>query len=183
MKVHANSHEKTALITHDGLYEFQVIPFGLMNAPAVFQRLMRHVLKDFNSDGKFVSVYLDDVLIFSRTTEEHLIHIHRVLSRLTEVGLKLNPKKCHFTCDKLTYLGHTITPSGLKPNSDHLAAVFSMPHDIKGLNQFLGLCSFYRRLVCTIAKIAEPLHRLTRKGTPLTGILIVSSHLRVSRVS
>ena len=71
MKVHANSREKTAFITHDGLYEFQVMPFGLMNAPAVFQRLMKHVLKDLNSDGKFVSVYLDNVLIFSRTIEEH----------------------------------------------------------------------------------------------------------------
>ena len=71
MKVHANSREKTAFITHDGLHEFRVMPFGLMNAPAVFQRSMRHVLKDLNSDGKFVSVYLDDVLIFSRTIEEH----------------------------------------------------------------------------------------------------------------
>ena len=168
MKVHPSSCEKTAFITNEGLYEFRVMPFGLMNAPAIFQRLMRRVLEGVDSSKQFVSVYLDDVLIYSKDIEEHLMHLSQVLSRLKEVGLKLNPKKCHFTCHSVTYLGHTITPSGLKPNSDHLVAVkeFLVPKDIKNLKRFLGLCSFYRRFVCNFARIAEPLHRLTRKDTP-----------------
>ena len=77
-------------------------------------------------------------------------------------------KKCHFTCDQVTYPGHIITPTGLKPNSDHLVSVenFPVPKDIKSLKQFLGLSSFYRRFVCNFTKIAEPLHRLMRKDTP-----------------
>ena len=144
------------------------MPFGLMNAPTVFQRLMRRVLEGMDSSKQFVSVYLDDVLIYSKAIEEHLVHLSQVLSRMKEVGLKLNPKKCHFTCNQVTYLGHTITPSGLKPNSDHLMAVenFPVPKDIKSLKQFLGLSSFYRRFVRNFAKIAEPLHRLTRKDIP-----------------
>ena len=110
VRVHPNSCEKTAFITNEGLYEFRVMPFGLTNAPAVFQRLMGRVLKEVDSKRQFVSVYLDDVLIFSKTIEEHLRHLRLVLSRLREVGLKLNPKKCHFMCDQVTYLGHTIIP-------------------------------------------------------------------------
>ena len=166
MKVHPSCREKTAFITHEGLYEFRVMPFGLMNAPAVFQRLMRHVLRDVDSEKEFVSVYLD-VLAFSKTSEEHMMHLLQVLRRLREVGLKLNPKKCHFLRNQVTYLGHTITPSGLKPSSDHLLAVknFPVPKDIKSLRQFLGLSLFYRRFVHSFAKIAEPLHQLTRKDT------------------
>ena len=168
VKVHPSSCEKTAFITNEGLYEFRVMPFGLMNAPTVFQRLMRRVLEGVDSSKQFVSVYLDDVLIYSKAIEEHLVHLSQVLSRMKEVGLKLNPKKYHFTCNQVTYLGHTITPSGLKPNSDHLMAVenFPVPKDIKSLKQFLGLSSFYRRFVRNFAKIAEPLHRLTRKDIP-----------------
>ena len=82
VKVHPSSCEKTAFITNEGLYEFRVMPFGLMNAPAVFQRLMWRVLKDLDPSRQFVSVYLDDVLIFSKTIEEHLAHVRQVLSRL-----------------------------------------------------------------------------------------------------
>ena len=104
VKVHPSCREKTAFITHEGLYEFRVMPFGLMNAPAVFQRLMRRVLRDVDSETEFVSVYLDDVLAFSKTSEEHMMHLLQVLGRLREVGLKLNPKKYHFLRNQVTYL-------------------------------------------------------------------------------
>ena len=115
VRVHPDSVEKTALVTHQGLYEFRVMPFGLKNAPAVFQRLMQRVLRGPNpEDGApFVSVYLDDILIFSRTFEEHLKHIQLVIERLMSAGLKLKPAKCHFTSQSVEYLGHLITPDGI----------------------------------------------------------------------
>ena len=98
IRVDEESREKTAFVTHEGLFEFRVMPFGLMNAPSVFQRLMQKVLNDLNpTDGKrFVSVYIDDVLIFSETLEDHLEHLRLVFGRLGSACLKLKPSKCHF---------------------------------------------------------------------------------------
>ena len=106
VKMHPVSKEKTAFATYQGLYEFNVMPFGLKNAPSVFQRLMQRVLMDLNpKEGPdFVSTYIDDVLIFSLTFEEHLIHLRHVLDRLIEVRLKLKPQKCHFICSEVEYL-------------------------------------------------------------------------------
>ena len=105
-------------MTHQGLFEFCVMPFGLTNAPSVFQRVMQQVPSGLNpANGKeFVEVYIDDVLIFSRTIEEHIDHLRKVLERLRKANLKLEPAKCHFLRQSLEYLGHIITPSGLKPN-------------------------------------------------------------------
>ena len=143
--MHPDSQEKTAFITHSGLYEFQVMPFGLCNAPAAFQRLMERVLSGLNPDEgpSFVAVYLDDVLIFSRTLEEHLTHLRLVLDRIIEAGLKLKPSKCKFVQQEVMYLGHVITPAGLKPNTDRVAAVkdYPVPQNLKELTQFLGLAS------------------------------------------
>ena len=102
VQMHPDSHEKTAFITHQGLYEFAVMPFGLKNAPAVFQRLMQKVLMGLNPEEgpDFVSVYLDDVLIFSNTFEAHLDHLRRVLQRFQTAGLKLKPSKCYFICQR-----------------------------------------------------------------------------------
>lgn len=144
------------------------MPFGLTNAPAVFQRLMQRVLMDLNPpDGPdWVAVYMDDVLVFSRTLEEHLDHLCKVIIRLREVGSKLKPSKCYFAREQVEYLGHIITPSGLKPNPKLVAAVhdFPTPHNLQTLQQFLGLSSYYRRFIQGYAAIARPLHQLTRKG-------------------
>ena len=123
IRVADDSIEKTAFITPGGLNEFRVMPFGQTNAPAVFQRLMQQVLQGLNpTEGpSFVSVYIDDVLIFSRSLEEHLHHI--VLHRLQAAGLKLKPGKCHFVCQQVEYLGHLITPKGLLPNPKKVSAV------------------------------------------------------------
>ena len=103
VRVADDSIEKTAFITHGGLYKFRVMPFGLTNASAVFQRLMQQVLQGLNpTEGpSFVSVYIDDVLIFSRSLEEHLRHIGQVLDRLQAAGLKLKPSKYHFVCQQV----------------------------------------------------------------------------------
>ena len=162
--------EKTAFVVPQGLYEFRVMPFGLMNAPSVFQRLMTRVLMGLNpaDDSDFVAVYIDDVLIFSRTLEEHIEHLKSVITRLQESGLKLKPSKCHFLREEVEYLGHVITPQGLKPTQRLTAAVadFSIPTNLQELRRFLGLSSYYRRFIPQFARIAKPLHDLTRKDTP-----------------
>jgi len=96
------------------------MPFGLKNAPAVFQRLMQKVLVGLNPEegASFVSVYLDDMIVFSETLEAHLEHLQQVMRHFMEAGLKLKPSKCHFVCGEVQYLGHTTTPQGIKPNRD-----------------------------------------------------------------
>ena len=143
IRVHPNSQEKTAFVTHQGLYEFSVMPFGLMNAPAVFQRLMQQVVMGLNPEAgpDYVAVYLDDILVFSRSLEEHRNHLKQLFKRIEVVGLKLNPKKCSFACQRVEYLGHVIIAQGLKLNPDHIEAVkqYKVPRDIHTVCQFLGL--------------------------------------------
>ena len=129
------------------------MPFGLTNAPAVFQRLMEKVLTRLNpEDGPdFVAVYIDDIMI---------------IDRLEAVGLKLKPVKCKFIRSEVEYLGHVVTPKGLKVNHKLTEAVqeFPRPMNVTEVRRFLGLASYYRRFVRQFAKIAEPLRALTRKG-------------------
>jgi len=133
-----------------------------MNTPAVFQWLMQRVL----SGLQFASVYLDDVIVYSETLEEHVSHLRTIFERLRKANLKLNPAKCKFVCNEVEYLRHLITPTGLKPSERNLAAVreFPVPTNLKNLRQFLGLTSHYRRFIHNYAKIAHPLYVLTRKG-------------------
>ena len=116
IRVHPDTQEKIAFVTPQGLYEFRVMLFGLCNEPAVFQRLMQQVLQGLNpQEGPdFVSVYLDDVLTFSETLDEHLEHLQLVISRVERAGMKLKPSKCQFVRQEVEYLGHIITPQGLK---------------------------------------------------------------------
>ena len=153
------------------------MPFGVMNAPAVFQRIMQRVLHGIQSgSGKeFVSVYLDHVIVFSESLHDHVVHLRAVFNRLKRAGLKLNPKKSKFVCDEVDYLGYLVTPYGLKPNNRNLDAVrhFPTPTNLRQLRQFLGLTSHYRRFVMGYAKIAHPLYLLTKKGAVSNGQLIV----------
>ena len=131
------SREKTAFITPFGLYEFLVIPFGLKNGPAVFQRLMQRALNGLNPKNgrQFVAAYLDDILIFCSTLSEHLTHLRRVIDRLLSAGLKLKPTKCQFVKKEVEYLGHVITPKGVKPNPRITESVqrFLASHNIRGV--------------------------------------------------
>ena len=167
IRVADDSIEKTAFVTPNGLFEFRVMPFGLTNAPAIFQRLMQRVLNGLNPEEgpDFVAVYIDDILIFSRTMSEHLHHVGLVLDCLQGAGLKLKPNKCHFLCQRVEYLGHLVTPHGLEPNPKKVNAVtqFPVPTSTTQVRQFVGLTSYYRRFIESFAKIAAPLHNLTRK--------------------
>ena len=160
-----SSREKTAFITSEGLYEFQVMPFGLCNAPATFQRLMQRILRGLED---FCSVYIDDVIVFSSSIEEHLDHLQQIFARLRRVGLKLQPKKCIFGSQEVLYLGHLVSAKGIYPNPAKTKAVkeFPIPTNVKAVRRFLGLASYYRRFVPNFAKVASPLHALTRQDVP-----------------
>ena len=159
----ADSKEKTAFITHNGLYEFNVLPFGLCNSPATFQRLMTHVLRGLEWD--ICLVYIDDLIIFSRNFEDHLKHLEEVFKGLREANVRLKPSKCHFVKPQVEYLGHVVSAEGLKPNADKIRAVkeFPIPTNTTGVKAFLGLCNYYRRFIKGFAQIASPLNKLTSK--------------------
>ena len=113
IELHPSAREKTAFVTHNGLYEFLVMPFGLTNSGASFQRLMGHILRSL--EYRFALIYIDDIIIFSKSVEEHLVHLEEVFRRLREANVKLNPKKCSFVKQKVEYLGHVVTPEGVMP--------------------------------------------------------------------
>ena len=163
--VSPGAREKTAFVVPQGLYEFRVMPFGLTNAPAVFQHLMHKVLLGLNhKEGPdFVSVYIDDVLVFSPTPETHLEHLKKVINRIREAGLKLKPSKCCFVRKEV---GHLLTPSDIKPNPKTTRAVteFSVPQNLKQLRQFLGLSSYYRRFIKNFSSYSLPSKRVDQKG-------------------
>ena len=117
-----SAREKTAFVMHNSLYEFLVMPFGLTNSGASFQRLMGHILRGL--EYRFALIYIDDITIFSKSVEEHLIHLEEVFRRLREANVKLNPKKCSFVRQKVEYLGHVVTPI---PRKCMLFVIFQFP--------------------------------------------------------
>ena len=153
---------KSAFITHDGVYEFNRMPFGLRNAPMSFQMLMSQVLRGLH--WKIVLCYIDDILVFSKTFEEHLYHLSQVFSRLREANLTLKPEKCQFGLEKVKYLGHVLSKNGVSVDTEKTDKVrnFPIPTSQKELKSFLGLCNYYRRFVKGFAKIASPLNFLLK---------------------
>ena len=162
--VDKNSIEKTAFICHRGLFQFKRMPFGLSNAPGVFQRLMNRVLAPYI--GHFVMVYLDDIAIFSRSPQEHEGHVRLVLQALEDYGLKAKASKCHFNIDELKLLGHVVTANGIRTDPDKVAAIRDMaaPTDVRGIRSFLGMTGYYRQFIPAYARVAKPLTELTKKG-------------------
>ncbi|GBG84219.1 hypothetical protein CBR_g38191 [Chara braunii] len=161
----ADQH-KTAFKTRDGLYEFTVMPFGLMNAPATFQSLMDKVLRE--QIGRFVVVYLDDILIFSNSMEEHLKHLEEVLTILKKTQLHLNLEKSEFGKDSVIYLGHRLSAADLEPEATKVEVIRNWPQpvNIRELRSFLGLASYYRKFVPRFSIVARALSRLTSKNVP-----------------
>ena len=152
--------------TANSLWEFTVMPFGLCGAPASFQRLMEILLAGLNWESCLV--YLDDIIIFSRTFEEHLGRLESVLSRLRAGGLKLKVRKCTFCAPQVKYLGHVVSKDGLRPDESKVSAVqnFPIPQDLTQLRSFLGLIGYYRRFIQDFSMHAEPLYRLSKKNVP-----------------
>ena len=157
-----DSQSKMAFITPFGKYEFNMVPFGLAQAPAYFQALINKVLKGLH---KFAVAYLDDIIIFSKDEEEHLEHLRIIFQRLKEAGLKLKRSKCDFMKTQIQYLGHLISSSGIQPLPEKLGSIKNMPapRSPKEVKQFLGLAGYYHKFVPRFSDLSRPLTRLTRK--------------------
>ena len=157
--------EKTAFTCSEGLFEFTKMPFGLTNNGAIFQRYMTSVLRDYI--GKFVFVYIDDIVIYSHNVEQHAEHLRLIFEKLEEHGLQLKRSKCTFASSKVDLLGYTISGDGISPQEQKVAAVRNMmpPKTVTEVRSFLGACGYYRGCVQNYAEIAGPLVELTRKYT------------------
>ncbi|UYV74125.1 K02A2.6-like [Cordylochernes scorpioides] len=150
VEVEEQDREKTAFVTPDGLYHFNVLPFGLCNGPATFERLMDNILRTHK--WKICLCYLDDT----------------ILGCLRKAGLTLNLSKCRFAYEELLLLGHVVSKEGITPDPEKIASIKDFPalKTIKNVRAFLGLCSYYRRFIKEFSKIAYPLQILTRKNQP-----------------
>ena len=157
---------KTAFRTRYGSFEWRVMPFGLSNAPAAFQRFMNDIFIDLLD--VHVIIYLDDILIYSDNPADHRKHVREVLRRLRKHGLYARPDKCRFSSDSVEYLGFILSKEGLKMDPSKVQTIqdWPEPRKVKDIQSFLGFANFYRRFISEYSDIVIPLTRLTRKGVP-----------------
>ena len=157
--------EKTAFVTHDGLYEFRRMPFGLKNAPATFQRVLDLILAGFK--WQTCLVYIDDVVIFSGSAEQHLEDVDTILTELGKAGITLRFDKCLFFTDHVRYLGHIVRPGTLEVDQSHVKSLLEAepPKTVSELRSFLGFVNVYRRFIRNYTQLAKPLYGLL-KGAP-----------------
>lgn len=165
VRIREGDEWKTAFNTPTGHYEYLVMPFGLTNAPAVFQALVNDVLRDMLN--RFVFVYLDDILIFSRTKEEHVGHVQAVLQRLLANSLYVKAEKCEFHVPSISFLGYRINQARIEMDPAKVEAVLAwpVPETRKQLQRFLGFANFYRRFIRGYSAVAAPLTALTSTKT------------------
>jgi hypothetical protein len=155
---------KTAFNVENGHYEYVRMPFGLKNAPATFQRVMDNVLKDLQ--GKVCLVYMDDIIIFSTSLQEHISNLRLVFEKLRKCKFKIQLDKSEFLRKEVEFLGHVITPDGIKPNPRKIQAIrkFPIPKTARDIKSFLGLLGYYRRFIKNFAKITKPFTQCLKKG-------------------
>lgn len=167
-RVRAEDIHKTAFRTQYGHFEYLVLPFGLTNAPAHFQRYMNGMFRRAGLLGVTVLVYLDDILVFSRDPGKHAEHVEAVLQVLKDNGIVLNPEKCHFGVLEVEFLGHIASGEGIKPDPRKVAAIkeWKAPTNVTEVKSFVGAVNFHRRHIEHCASIAAPLNKLMRKDTP-----------------
>jgi len=163
IRIREGDEWKTAFRSRYGLYEFQVMPFGLANAPSTFQDMMNHILSDLLDVG--VLAYMDDMLIYGRTLEEHDRLVTEVLGRLQANGLAVSPEKCVWRTQEVEFLGYVIGRGGIKMSEDNVTAVleWETPKTLKEVQSFLGFANFYRRFIRDYSRVAQPLTELTKK--------------------
>ena len=158
--------ENTAFCTRQGLFQWRVMPFGLCNAPATFERLMELVLSGLN--WRICLIYLDDVIVFGRNFDEYLENFKAVWQRLRLANLRLKPSKCALFREKVPFLGHVVTRTGVEVDPAKTSAVenWPEPETVKDVRAFLGLASYYRRYIPNFATLAAPLVDLIKKDCP-----------------
>ena len=164
VEVEERDRQKTAFASRRGLFEFKVMPFGLCNATATFERLIETVLAGLN--WKICLIYLEDIIIIGRTFEEMIKNLDMVLGKLQEAGLKLKPRKCQLFCEEVEFLGHIISQDGVRtdPKKTKVVQDWPQPENLHTLRSFLGFCSYYRRFIPRFSELAKPHHRLCEKG-------------------
>lgn len=162
LPLHEESRGLTAFITHEGLYQYRRVPYGLCSAPAAFQKMMMQIL----SGMKGVQCYLDDVITYGSSEAEHNANLSAVLRKINDAGLKLNVDKCQLRQTILSFLGQKIGPDGLLPDDAHVAAILNAPSpsDPATLRSFLGLSAWYSKFVPNYATVVEPMRALLRKN-------------------
>eukprot|EP00253_Pinus_taeda_P013617 PITA_13617 len=155
---------KTAFRTRYGHYEFVVLPFGLTNAPATFMCLMNNIFHQYLD--RFVLIFIDDILVYSRTVEEHQEHLRKVLQTLREHQLYAKFSKCDFFKEEIQYLGHVISKEGIAVDPEKIKAIMDwpVPKDVADIRSFMGLAGYYRRFVEGFSKVAFPITSLQKKG-------------------
>ena len=168
--------DKTAFVTRKGQWRFKVLSFGLCNAPSQFARTTELVLSGLTFD--ICLVYLDDILIFSKTFDEHCDRLAAIFDRLDRHTLKLKASKCHLFQRKVTFLGHVVSEKGIECDPDKINAIANWPRptDVSEVRTFCGLASYYRSFVANFAHVARPLHELTRKTRRSSGLTLVKMH-------
>ena len=155
---------KTAFRTRYGLFEFMVMPFGVTNAPTFFMDLMHQIFSPFLD--KFVVIFVDDILIYSKNEQEHEEHLRIVLETLRREELYVGLSKCSFRLPSISFLGHIITRDGISSDPKKVQTVrdWPTPKTAKQVKQFVGLAGYYRRFVKDFSKLVAPMTKLTRKG-------------------
>ena len=163
VSVAEEDRHKTAFRCFLGLFQFKRVPFGLKTAPSTYQRLMAHILSGYT--GKFCHCFIDDIIVFSNTFEDHLEHLRLVLLRLKNAGIKLKPSKCVLAKEKVQYLGHTISPGEIRPDPENVSKIRDLdaPTTVKQVRTLLGMASYYRCFVRDFSKRARLLTELTRQ--------------------
>jgi len=156
--------DKTSFVTRTGRYQFRVLPFGLCNAGATFQRIMDIAMSGLNFTTCLV--YLNDIIVYSRTIDDHLVRLEQIFVRLRMAKLKLKPSKCKLIRTSVEFLGHVVSDKGVSTDPAKIKAVADWPRpvNVSEVRSFLGLCSYYRRFILGFASIAAPLHKLTGKN-------------------
>jgi transposase InsO family protein len=164
IRMHPDSEELTTFRTRYGTYCYRVLPFGLTNGPATFQRYINDVLMEYLD--QFCSAYMDDILIYSQNLKEHKQHVKMILQKLREAGLQIDLKKCDFHVTETKFLGLIVTTEGIRMDPEKVRAIieWEQPKSTHDVHSFLGFCNFYRRFIEGYADIAKPLNELLRKG-------------------
>ena len=156
---------KLAFVTQDGHFQWTCLPFGLKTAPAIFQRILSNIIRK-NKLSELIVNYIDDILIFSKNFEQHIIHLTKLFEAILEEGFRLKLSKCSFAADSVKYLGHIISNNSITPLKDNLISIkhFPVPRTQKNIRQFLGKINFYNKYIPNNSIILDPLHSLLRKG-------------------